>query len=92
MALGAAPADRPVRSNPYLEVEIHTEESGLRIHYTPSYFIDWSNVFGAPTTPLSGWILPGRYKFGAMRANGELLTDNSNFDVPPTTTAHLVLV
>jgi len=90
-AVGAAPAGFTTRSNPYLDLEVHTHESELRIHYTPSYFIDWTNVFGSLTTPSTGWILPGRYKFGAMRANGDFLIDKGNFDVPPTTAAHLVL-
>jgi hypothetical protein len=89
-ALGAASSGF-IRQNPYLDLEVHTNETGLRIHYTPSYFVDWSNVFGSPTTPSAGWILPGRYKFGAMRSNSDFLLDPANFDIPPTTAAHLVL-
>jgi hypothetical protein len=92
VALGAARAGFTSVVSPYLNLEIQTEEPGLRIHYTPAYFIDWSHVFGSPTTPLAGWILPGRYKFGGMRMNGEFLIDNANFDVPPISTARLVLI
>jgi|SRR5271163_5118341 len=91
-AVGAAPSGFTQPPNPYLPFEVHTRESGLRVHYSPAYFLDWSHVFGTPTTPSNGWIMPGRYKFGGMRMNGDFLVDNSaNFDIPPLSEAHLVL-
>ncbi len=90
-AVGAAPHGF-LKGSPYLSFQVSTPgRSGLRIHYTPSYFVDWNNVFGSPTTPVDGWILPGRYKFGAMTPNGDFLIDNANFDIPPLTSAELVL-
>jgi len=70
---------------------IHTAQPGLRVHYTPAYFINWSNVFGSPTSPVAGWLQAGRYKFGGMDANGNFKFDNANFDAPPLTSAQLVL-
>ncbi len=70
---------------------VHTATSGLRIHYTPAYFINWSNVFGSPTSPVAGWLQAGRYKFGGMDASANFRFDNANFDSPPLTSATLVL-
>jgi hypothetical protein len=88
-SVGAARAGFLSGPGGYLSFQVQTRQSGLRIHYSPSYLLDWSNVFGAPTTPVDGWIRPGRYKFGAMRKDGRFLIDNANFDIPPLTTASL---
>lgn len=81
-AVGAAPFG--FSSVPgYLQVQVRTERQKLRIHFSPSYLIDWSNVFGAPTSPVDGWIRPGRYKFAGLSRTGEWYVDNSNFDIPP---------
>ncbi len=44
-----------------------TSGSGLRVHYSPSYFFDPTNVFGNTlSTPVDGYLPPGRYIFGSM--------------------------
>jgi len=73
------------------QATIHTAESGLRIHQSPAYFINWSMVFGSPTPSVTGWLLPGRYKFGAMNPSGKFRFDKSNFDIPPLSSFDLVL-
>jgi hypothetical protein len=41
--------------------------TGLRVHYSPAYFFDPTNVFGSVlSTPVDGLLLPGRYVFGTM--------------------------
>jgi hypothetical protein len=44
---------------------VRTESSGLTIHCSPAYFFDRGLVFGGPSTPVEGWLPPGRYVFGA---------------------------
>lgn len=88
--VGAAPAGFTNWPTGYLKIQVQTAQSGLRIHYSPSYLIDWTNVLGAPTTPVDGWIRPGRYKFGGMRSDGTLLIDNTNWNVPPQRTMSLI--
>ena len=60
-----------------LECWIAPVESLVRnfVPTTKPYPMRRRMCFGAPTTPLGGWILPGRYKFGAMQLNGEFLID-----------------
>lgn len=88
-SVGAARSSFTNRPAGYLSFQVRTSLTGLRVHYSPSYLLDWSNVFGAPTTPVDGWIRPGRYKFGAMKQDGSFLIDNANFDIPPLDAATL---
>jgi len=89
VSLGAA--SRGFTGGPagYLSLQVRTRESGLRIHFSPAYLGTWANVFGAPTTPVDGWIRPGRYKFGGMRSDGTFLIDPATFDIPPLNAASL---
>lgn len=73
-----------------MQIRVHTQTAGLRVHYTPSYFFTPNQVLGAPTTPVDGWVQPGRYKFGAMGKGFPLKFDPADFDIPPQTEAHLV--
>jgi hypothetical protein len=45
-----------------LQVHVSCQTPGLRLHISPAYFISWVN-FGSPTTPVAGYVLPGRYIF-----------------------------
>lgn len=73
----------------YLNVVVKTNKPGLQISFAPAYFISWM-YFGAPTTPVSGHLQPGRYIFGGR---GSLLPkftyDPTIFKVPPNTTCAL---
>lgn len=68
---------------------VTTRTPGLRIHYSPAYFINQRRVFGLPSTPVSARLQPGRYIFGAyLPSPGYWSSDE--YDVPGTThTAHL---
>ena len=58
--------------------------SQLRIHYSPAYFFDPTNVFGdVLSTPVDGILLPGRYVFGAMAPETPLKWDlSAEYRVP----------
>jgi hypothetical protein len=58
--------------------------SRLRIHYSPAYFFDPTNIFGDKlSTPVDGILLPGRYVFGAMAPEGPLKWDlSAEYRVP----------
>jgi hypothetical protein len=45
-----------------LRVQVSCCTRGLRIHVSPAYFISWV-YFGSPTSPVVGYVLPGRYIF-----------------------------
>jgi hypothetical protein len=67
--------------------EVSTDTAGLRIHYSPAYFVNTNLVFGAPTPHVKGCLQPGRYIFGAYPVG---YWDNAQYDVPgPTNQAHL---
>lgn len=88
-SLGAAPSARA--NNPYLPFTVHTNTPGLRIHYSTTFAINFNNVFGAPTTPLKGWILPGIHKFAGMDRNGNFHYDPGSFTTPPDFSANLMM-
>lgn len=67
-----------------LQVQVSCLTPGLRIHVSPAYFIRWV-FFGSPTTPVSSYLLPGRYVFAG---DGPMLPkrtrDHGVFSIPPT--------
>lgn len=48
-----------------LPFTVHTRNSNLRVLYSPSYLFGTGNVFGYPSSPVSNFIAPGSYIFGA---------------------------
>ena len=67
-----------------LQVQVSCLTPGLRIHISPAYFINWV-FFGSPTTPVTSYVLPGRYVFsgdGPMLPKRKM--DNGVFCIPPT--------
>jgi hypothetical protein len=76
---------------PGLPLRVVTRKSGLRVHYSPAYFFNPALVFGSPTSPVSGFIQPGRYIFGVV--GGDLPKPtfiSAEYDIPPTEEVHLV--
>jgi hypothetical protein len=57
---------------------------GLRIHYSPAYFFNPTNVFGNMlSTPVDGLLLPGRYVFGTTLPPASPTFDlNATYRVP----------
>jgi hypothetical protein len=72
-----------------LRFKVHTQTSGLRVHYTPAYWHDSNQVFGSPTSPVEGWIMPGRYRFGAASKSHRLRFDKGEYLIPPLEEAYL---
>lgn len=77
--------------SPGVQFTVATKGSGERVHYSPAYFQKISTVFGSPTTPVSGWIQPGRYTFSVVGANGTMRFDPGQYSVPPSTSAQLIV-
>lgn len=71
--------------SPGLSFTVETLTHGLRVHYSAAYFFNPHNVFGSSlTSPVDGWIQPGRYVFGV--AGGPYATptfDTGEYDIPP---------
>jgi len=85
-----APA-APQSIAPYLPFTVETLTTGLRIHYSNSFAINFNQVFGAPTSPLKGWMLPGIYRFAGMDGTGNFLYDRATFTTAPDGTANLMI-
>jgi hypothetical protein len=76
----------------YLSVTVHTANPGLQISSAPAYFITWT-YFGAPSTPVTGPLLPGRYFFGGSGSLVPQFTvDPTAFSIPPTLSAVLTAI
>jgi hypothetical protein len=88
-SLGAAASGQG--DNPYLPFTVHTRTSRLRIHYSKTFALNFNAVFGAPTTPLKGWILPGIHKFAGMDSRGRMRYDKGTFSTPPDFSATLFI-
>jgi hypothetical protein len=88
-SLGAASSMKA--NNPYLPFTVRTKTHGLRIHYSTTFAINFNNVFGAPTSPLNGWILPGIHKFAGMDSSGSFYYDRGTFTTPPDFSAKLMI-
>jgi hypothetical protein len=72
-----------------LQMRVSCRTPGLRMHISPAYFINWT-FFGAPTTPVSSYVLPGRYVFAADGPRfARWIRDPGIFAVPPTYEAFL---
>ena len=86
----ATPSTQPMEfPPPGIPFRVACPYNGLRVHYSPSYFLTSSRVFGSPTSPVVGWIQPGRYKFGVIGRAFEMRFDPANFDIPPLDHADL---
>lgn len=68
----------------YLVLTINTQNQNYKIESSPAYFINWS-YFGAPTTPIKGPILPGKYIFRGIPPStpGQPVLDSSIVSIPP---------
>jgi hypothetical protein len=64
-------------------VEVVTKESDLRVYYSPCYWVTERLVFGQPTTPVLGFVPPGRYRFATSGGVGDFEWDPGLFDLPP---------
>jgi hypothetical protein len=74
-----------------LSFTVLTASLGLRVHYSPAYFLNPNLVFGSPTTPVSRILQPGRYVFGVAGVGfASPKFSDAEFDVPPETQAHLL--
>jgi hypothetical protein len=68
-----------------------TSTHGLRVHYSPAYFINPNLVFGSRTSPVNGTIQPGRYIFGVAGPGiSGVKFSPAEFDIPDATQADLL--
>jgi hypothetical protein len=81
---GDSPLPPAVGPGGGLQVQVSCLTHGLRIHVSHAYFISWV-FFGSPTTPVTSYVLPGRYIFAG---DGPMLPtrteDDAIFCIPPT--------
>jgi hypothetical protein len=65
-----------------LSVKVSSHSVGALVSYSPAYFINYM-ALGAPTSPVKGAILPGRYTFRLTTRGPRYLIDQQTFDIPP---------
>lgn len=81
-----------ISQSPGLKLTVQTQTHGKRVHKSPAYFFNPHLYFAAPTTPVVGWIQPGRYVFGVQGpGDPQPQFDSAEFDIPPTTQAALTV-
>lgn len=86
------PPARAPRLKGRLGFRVFTATHGLRVRYAPASILGEGTVFGSPTSPVDGELLPGRYIFGAEGPNTPLVWDPGEYDVPPATEARLIVI
>jgi hypothetical protein len=71
-------------------VRVTCKSSGLRVHSSPAFFVDW-NYFGDPSNPdVDGWLLPGRYIFATDGpCPPDYLPDGGVFPIPSQYNPHV---
>ncbi len=72
-----------------LPVRVFSPTLNARVSYSPAYFHNYT-VFGAPTSPATSQVPPGRYVFLIDLPNGKKY-DRSLFDIPPSYDVHLIV-
>jgi hypothetical protein len=61
-------------------VTVSNTANGWQIVYTP-YYVTSENGFGGPSTPVSGYLNPGRYRFG-IKQSSPAQWDTSSWSIP----------
>jgi hypothetical protein len=79
-------------SAPGLPFRVVTRGPGLRIHWSPAYFFEPGHVFAfGLSTPVDGWLAPGRYIFGAVGPMQPLEWEfDATYDLPDARVANLL--
>lgn len=72
-----------------LPVRVFSPTFGARVSYSPAYFINYITL-SAPTSPVTGAILPGRYIF-MLSINFSRKFDQGVFDIPPSLDINLLV-
>ncbi len=75
-----------------LQFTVNSVNSGLRIRYSPAYLFRGGTVFGSPSTPVHGYLPPGRYIFGGESHAHPLIWDTGIWLIPPAKKADLVAI
>lgn len=74
-----------ISTSPGLQIRVDTRSHGLRVHFSPAYFFNPANVLGSPTSPVIGWLQPGRYILGACAPGLAAVFDlYAEYNLPPT--------
>lgn len=81
-------------ASPGLPFKVTTQAPGLRIHWSPAYFYEPEHVFAfGLSTPVDGWLAPGRYIFGAVGPQTDLTFEfGSIYDLPNAQVATMLTV
>ena len=70
-------------------VEVHNNQSGWQVVYTPTYLARQIGL-GGPSTPVKGYIAPGTYRFGISKGTAPLW-DATSWMIPSSTSIFVPL-
>ncbi len=73
---GAAPPNT-------FQIMVNSPSAGARVSYSPCYFVNYT-VLASPTSPVYGYIPPGRYIFMVTTKAHLKHSDPGEFDIPPS--------
>lgn len=77
---------------PGLPFTVTTRSAGLRVYYTPVYWLSRVHVLNYPSPVVMGYVQPGRFYFGAALPGLQPSFDFSAcYGVPPDTQAYLAM-
>jgi len=81
-----------ISAQPGLPFQVTTHSAQLRVYYSPIYWLERTHVLNYPTSPVKGYVQPGRYYFGAGPLGGMPQFDfAASYNVPPDAQAHLAM-
>jgi len=78
--LAVAASSPPGRPSGTLAFTVQTLGSGLAVHCHLALLVNNLTYFNAPTTPVSGWLKPGYWKFAATGPGMPMTWDPGVFD------------
>jgi hypothetical protein len=61
-------------------VEVHNNENGWQVIYSPIY-LSQQNGLGGPSTPVKGYVPPGTFRFGIAKP-AQVLWDTTHWNIP----------
>ena len=65
------------------KISVRSPSVGARVSYAPCYFLNYT-VLASPTSPVHGYIAPGRYVFKVTTRAHVDHPDAGEFDIPPS--------
>ena len=73
----------------HLPFRVSCNTTGRTVRWSMAAVINFSPVFGGPTSPVDSFLRPGNYYFALADKGAIVYTDRGKYELPPKSTAHL---